>query len=318
MSHNDAPSHSDIRDAAERIAPYVRRTPLLSCAPCREFSRIAESLTLKLECLQVTGSFKPRGAINKLKTLPPEHLKHGLVTASGGNHGLGVAYAGTVAKLPTTVFVPIGTPTAKIDKLKKWEAGVIVEGEAWDDSNRSALTAAQRDGLAYFHAFADPAIIAGQGTVALEILDEAPRTDTLVVAIGGGGLISGISIAAKAINPNIRIIGVEPVGAATLYRSVEAGRLVELERIDTAAATLGARASEQINFDLVRRHVAEIVLVTDDDMRAAARWLWFELGVAAELSGAAAVAGVLSGQCPIGPGERVCALVCGAGTDGMS
>lgn|SRR5208282_3725615 len=317
MPHTEVPSVRDIREAAERIGPYVRRTPLISCKPCREFSRIAESLTLKLECLQVTGSFKARGAINKLKTLPAENLKRGLVTASGGNHGLGVAYAGTVEKLPTTVFVPIGTPAAKIDKLRKWEAEVIVEGEAWDDSNRSALAAAQRDGLAYFHAFADPAIIAGQGTVALEILDQAPRTDTLVVAIGGGGLISGISIAAKAINPNIQIIGVEPVGAATLYRSIKAGRLVELEKIDTAAG-LGARLSEPINFELVRRHVADIVLVTDDEMRSAARWLWFELGVAAELSGAAAAAAVLTGRCSIADGERVCALVSGAGTDGMT
>jgi threonine dehydratase len=147
-------------------------------------------------------------------------------------------------------------------------------------------------------------------------LDQAPDTDTLLVAIGGGGLIAGIAAAAKAVKPSTRIIGIEPVGAPTLRQSVRAGRLITLERIETKAVTLAPRRSEQINLDIIRRDVADIVLVTDDQMRDAARWLWFELGLAAELSGAAAIAALAGGAYRPAPGERVCAIVCGAGTDG--
>lgn len=274
-------------------------------------------LSVKLECLQVTGSFKPRGAINKLASLSPEEVARGLITASGGNHGLAVAYAGWIAKVPATVVLPVKTPAAKIEKLRQWQAIVRIEGETWDDSNRLAQTLAEREGLAYFHPFADPAIIAGQGTVGLEILQQAPRTEVVVVAIGGGGLISGIGIAAKAIDRSIRIIGVEPTGAATLYRSLESGHPVTLERLDTAAVTLAARATEPITFEAVRRHVERVVLVTDEEMRLAAQWLWFEMGIAAELSGAAAVAALMSGRCEVQAREHVCAVVCGAGTDGI-
>jgi threonine dehydratase len=307
----------EIRTAATRIEGFVRRTPLISCHPVRGEEAFAESLTLKLECLQVTGSFKARGAINKLKSLSPDSLSRGIVTASGGNHGLAVAYAGWLAQVPTLIYLPTTAPAEKIAKLKNWGAEVVIEGDAWDDSNRAALAVALREGLAYFHPFADPAVIAGQGTVALEILDDAPHIDTLLVAIGGGGLISGIAVAAKAINPDVRIVGVEPVGAATLYSSLKAGRLMELDRIETAAGSLAARMTSQLNLDLVRAHVSEIVLVSDDEMRDAARWLWFELGVAAELSGAAGMAALLSGHYRPRDGERICALVCGSGTDGL-
>jgi threonine dehydratase len=307
----------DICAAASRIKGYVRRTPLLSCDPVRGSTAFGESLTLKLECLQVTGSFKARGAINKFKSLSSDSLSRGIITASGGNHGLAVAYAGWLANVPTLIYLPTTAPADKIEKLKKWGAEVVIEGEAWDDANRAALTVADREGLAYFHPFADPMVIAGQGTVALEILDDEPRIDTLLVAIGGGGLISGVAVVAKALNPEIRIVGVEPIGAATLYSSVKAGRLVELDRIETAAGTLAARSTSQLNLDLVRDHVAEIVLVSDDEMRDGARWLWFELGIAAELSGAAAIAALLSGHYHASAGERICVLVCGSGTDGL-
>jgi threonine dehydratase len=308
---------AEVRAAAARIRGLVRRTPLLPAAPSREHSHHARGLLLKLEALQVTGSFKPRGAINALLGLPSEKVRCGIVTASGGNHGLAVAYAGYATSAPATIFLPRSVSRDKRASIEGWGARSVITGEDWDDSNRAALQFAADEGFVYIHPFADPHVIAGQGTVALEILDDAPDLDTLLVAIGGGGLISGIAIAAKALKPAVRIIGVEPTGAPTLHASLAAGRLVELARLDTAAVTLAPRRSESLNLAIVTQAVGRIVLVEDHEMAAAARWLWREMGVAAELSGAAAVAAILAGRyCPAA-GERVCAVVCGAGTDGI-
>jgi threonine dehydratase len=310
-------SLSDFQIAAERIRGRVRRTPLLPAGPVHQ-TVTSGVLTLKLESLQVTGSFKARGATHKVLTLSPEEVGRGLATASGGNHGLGVAYAGWLAGAKVTIYLPENAPPAKAEKLRQWGAEVIYEGTVWDDANAAVLEAAARHGWTYVHPFADPAIIAGQGTIGLEVLEDAPETAVLVVAIGGGGLISGVAAAAKAVKPGIRVIGVEPTGAPTLYESVKAGRVIELPEIRTVASTLAPRKSDAMNLAIIQENVDEIVLVTDEEMRAAARWLWFETGVAAELSGAAAVAALQAGKIRLGDREPVCALVCGAGTDGIS
>jgi len=308
----------DVTRAAERISPYVRRTPLVPARCLRESRWHHGDVLLKLECLQVTGSFKARGAANTLLSLSGEQIRRGIVTASGGNHGLATAYAGWLGKTTAKVFVPENISPEKARKLKAWGAEVVVAGSHWHEANQEALTAAERERLTYMHPFADPAVIAGQGTIALEILEDAPEIDVLVVAIGGGGLISGISLVAKTLRPSIRVIGVEPTGAATLYQSVQAGRVVELPGITTAVPTLAALKTEPINLEIVQQHVDEIVLIEDDDMREAARWLWFELGLAADLSGAAAVAALRSGTVRPERGSKVCALVCGAGSDGIA
>ena len=307
----------DVRAAARRIEGRVRRTPLLACAPTRRPLADGASLVLKLECLQVTGSFKARGAISKLKTLAEAEIRRGIVTASGGNHGAAVAYAGWVAGTPATVFVPDNVSPLKAKKIESWGARLEVEGRVFDESNRAALARAGRDGLTYIHPFADRAVIAGQGTIALEILADAPDLDTLIVAIGGGGLISGIAVAAKALRPQIRIIGVEPEGAPTLHASVEAGRVVELAAITTRVPTMAARRTDPLNLELVQRHVEEIILVSDDEMQDAARLLWLEHGLAVDLSGAAALAPLTTGRLRPRPGEKICALICGAGADGL-
>ena len=312
------PTLDDVRRAAERISGRVRRTPLLDAAPARGHAAIAAQLVLKLESLQVTGSFKARGACNTTLALPPAALERGVVTASGGNHGLAVAYAGWIAGMPARIYLPVTAPEAKRRKLRAWGAEVVVEGEAWDDSNAAALSHAARGGMAYIHPFADPMVMAGQGTVATEILEAAPDIDTLLVAVGGGGLISGIAVAARAIKPDIRIIGVEPEGAPTLLRSLEAGCPALLGRIETAAGSLAPRSTDPLNFGIVQRHVEQVVLVSDPAMHQAAAWLWFEHGVASELAGAAAVAALLTGAYRPTPGERMCAIICGAGADGMA
>lgn len=306
-----------IQQAHERIKDTVRRTP---CLRTRFFHSPAvedASLSLKLECLQVSGSFKARGASNKVLTLPAAARERGLVTASGGNHGLGVAYAGRRTGAPVHVYLPASTPASKAENLERWGARVIFEGEVWDEANAEAQRVAERDGMTYVHPFADPVVMAGQGTVGLEILKQSPNVDTVLVSIGGGGLISGVATALKASKAGIKVIGVEPSGAPTLKRSVEAGHLVELDVINTDANTLAPRRSEQLNLDIVRDCVDDIVLVEDDDMRAAARWLWFEMGLGIELSAGAAVAALRTGAYRASSGEEICAIVCGAGSDGL-
>ena len=322
------------RAARERIKDHVVRTPLVrACAgpvpagpgdvkrgigdvPVGD-RRLVRDLLLKLESLQVSGSFKARGALNKVLSLPPEVARRGLVTASGGNHGLAVAYAGRVVDVPTIVYLPTHTSAAKAARIEGWGATVVRAGVVWDDAHAAALAHATRDGLTYVHPFADHAVIAGQGTLALEILDQAPEVDLFVVAIGGGGLISGVAAAAKVLRPGVRVIGVEPEGAPTLEQSLRAGKVIELAAINTAAGTLAPRRSDALNLSIIQQTVESVVLVSDDEMRDAARFLLFEIGIGAELSGAAALAAVLSGRVPLGSAKHPCALVCGAGRDAL-
>jgi threonine dehydratase len=307
----------DVQAAQTRIAGYVRRTPLIQATAMKTPPPGLDSLYLKIESLQVTGSFKPRGAVNTIKTLALADLERGIITASGGNHGLAVAYAGWLANTPATIYLPHNTPPAKAEKLRSWGAKVVMEGAVWDEANQVALALAEETGLTYIHPFANPTVIAGQGTIALEILDDLPQVDVLLVAIGGGGLISGISLAAKARKPSLRVIGIEPTGAPTLYQSRLASQLITLPELTTAATTLAPRRSAEITFEIIEANVDHLLLVDDAAMRQAAQWLWFEFGIAAELSGAAAIAALFSGQVEIDPGETVCALICGAGTDGV-
>jgi threonine dehydratase len=307
---------AQIEAAAERIAGRVRRTPTIA-AEALKAPPGPWDLRLKLECLQVTGSFKPRGAANKLLSLSDQEVRRGIITASGGNHGLGVAYAGWQAGTRTVIYLPASTSADKVAKIKAWGAETVIEGAVWDEANQAAMKRAESDGLTYIHPFADPAVIAGQGTTGLELLSDVPDCDVLIVSIGGGGFISGIATAAKALKPEISVLGVEPVGAPTLKESLAAGGLVTLPEIATAAGTLAPRRSAAINLEIIGRTVDDIVLVSDDEMAEAARWLWFELGIAAELSGAAAMAALLAGKIAPSAGSVVGVLVCGAGTDGL-
>lgn len=279
--------------------------------------RLPRDLLLKLESLQVTGSFKARGALSRVLSLAPEIAQRGIVTASGGNHGLAVAYAGRVVGAPTTVYLPERTTAEKAARIERWGARVHRAGAVWDEAHAAALAHAARDGLTYVHPFADADVVAGQGTVALEALEQAPEIDLFVVAIGGGGLAAGVAAAVKQTRPDARIIGVEPVGAPTLYESLRAGHVIELPEVRTAAGTLAPRKSDPYVFDILRDTLSTIVLVSDDEMRAAARFLLTEVGIGAELSGAAALAAVLSGRADLGGAKHPCVLVCGAGSDAL-
>lgn len=308
---------ADIRAAADRIAPFVRRTPVIE-ATALSTPLTPAKLSLKLECLQATGSFKARGATNKLLSLPKDALARGIVAASGGNHGLATARAARLANVSATIFVPETVAPDKVEKLRRWGADVRIGGRFFEEANAEALRFAEAGGAAYFHPFADPAVIAGQGTVGFELMEQVPDLDVVLVAIGGGGLISGLSTAVHAVKPSTRIIGIEPVGAPTLHASLAAGHVVRLDKLTSRVATMSAAETSPAVFDLVRRHVDEVVLVTDDEMLEASRWLWFELGIAADLSGAAAVAAIRTGRLTFAAGQSVGALVCGAGPEGIN
>ncbi|WP_445504845.1 threonine ammonia-lyase [Microvirga sp. G4-2] len=308
----------DILSAQERIAPFIRRTPILPAMQMRDASRLKGRVTLKLELLQVAGSFKARGAMNRVKTLPPEKLRHGLVTASGGNHGLAIARTAYVAGVTAKIFLPSNVAPDKVAKLKGWNASVEIVGSVWDEANEAALTFAAKTDATYVHPFSDPVVVAGQGTLGFEILDDMPDVDTILVAIGGGGLIAGLSTAVKARRPQVKVIGIEPVGSPTLRACLDAQRLVTLDNISTRVPTMACRRTDEAIFEAVSRNVDDIILVTDDEMQAAARWLWFEFGIAADLSGAASIAALKAGKIPHSRSAYVCALICGAGTDGMT
>ncbi|WP_169928352.1 threonine ammonia-lyase [Labilithrix luteola] len=328
------PSLARFEEARSRIARHVLATPIVRLrrgrapagagdvargigdVPVAE-DRLPRDLLLKLESLQVTGSFKARGALSRVLSLSPEALQRGIVTASGGNHGLAVAYAGHVVGAPTTVYLPERTTAEKAARIERWGARVHRAGAVWDDAHAAALEHAARDGLTYVHPFADPDVVAGQGTVALEALEQIPEVDLFIVAIGGGGLAAGVASAVKRKRPEARIIGVEPVGAPTLFESLRAGHVVELPEVRTAAGTLAPRRSDPYVFDILKETLSTIVLVTDDEMRAAARFLLTEVGIGAELSGAAALSAVLSNKADLGGAKHPCVLVCGAGSDAL-
>ncbi|MBA4335058.1 MAG: serine/threonine dehydratase, partial [Methylobacterium sp.] len=206
---------ADIEAARRRIAPHIRKTPTLAYTQLKDGGAGGVSVTLKLELLQAAGSFKARGAMNRLMTLSEGQRDRGIVTASGGNHGLAIARSAHVLGARAQIFLPSNVVPDKVAKLKQWGASVEIVGAVWDDANAAALAFAERTGATYAHPFSDPVVVAGQGTLGLDVLDDMPDVDVILVAIGGGGLISGLSTAVKARRPATRIIGIEPVGSPT-------------------------------------------------------------------------------------------------------
>ena len=307
----------DIRAAARRIEGQVRRTPMIAASAFKTPLPGDAEVMLKLELLQVTGSFKARGATNRLLSMDPAALSHGIVTASGGNHGIATARAGHMAGVKATIFLPSNASPAKIEKLRAWGADTHIVGSVWHEANAAAQDFVRETGAAYFHPFADAAVMAGQGTAALELLADVPDLDVVLVAIGGGGLVSGMGVAIKALKPSVRIIGIEPTGSPTLKASLDAGRVVRLPEVTSCIATMSCAETDPRVFDVVRSVVDDVVLLSDEDMLEASRWLWFELGIAADLSGAAAVAALMTGRVSYAAGTSVGALVCGAGPEGI-
>jgi threonine dehydratase len=312
-----AQSYTQIKRAAERIQDYVRHTPTMLVDHFHNPLYAHHQLFLKLDHMQITGSFKPRGVFNRVLSAPKELLEGGLLSASGGNHGQAVAYVAHKMNLPATIFVPKTTPQLKIDRIAAWGSEVVIFGNDMGESIDHAQTIAHDNGKLFVHPFADPEVIYGQGTMALEVFAAVSNLDAMVVAIGGGGMISGVSIVAKTINPKIKIYGVEPEGCPTLYNSIKAGHIVPVKHINTRAGTLAVKETQPLNFSIVHDLVDEIILVSDAEMQRASTWLWDELSIAAELSGAASMAGLLSAKLPFNASDRICAIICGTGLEGI-
>ncbi|TDW86720.1 threonine/serine dehydratase [Kribbella sp. VKM Ac-2566] len=298
-------SLDDVKQAAERIAGRVRRTPVIEVAP---------GLTFKLELLQHTGSFKPRGAFNRLLTAKDSGALtgQGIVAASGGNHGLAAAYAARELGVPARIFVPETTPAAKLGKLRTLDADIVQVGSEYAEAYQAALAARDETDALLVHAYDQPEVVAGQGTVGLELLDQAGLFDTVLVAVGGGGLIAGI---ATAIGDNAQVISVEPALAPTLQRALEAGEPTDGAVGGVAADSLGARRIGSLAFEAAQTYGVRPVLVDDEAIVAARKELWRQYHLATEHGGATAYAALLSGAYRPAAGERVVVVVCGANTD---
>ncbi|ABU57651.1 threonine ammonia-lyase [Roseiflexus castenholzii] len=299
--------------ARSRIAPFVRHTPLMPLPALR--SDFHPNLRLKLENLQVAGSFKVRGVFNHLLQLDVAQRERGVIAASGGNHGLALAYAAWRLGIPAVVYLPARASADRERRIAAWGARIFRHGDAWDDAHRRALEHAAAEGLYYVHPFDDIRTLEGQGTLGLEVLVDAPCIDLALIAVGGGGLIGGVAAALKQARPGICIVGVEPIGAPTMTVSLNAGRLVELPAVHSIADTLSPRALSERTLDLALRYVDDVALVTDEQMVEAMRWLWTECNQLVEPAGAAVIAALQSGTVDATRYAAPVAVICGGNVD---
>jgi threonine dehydratase len=305
-------TRSDIERVYPVIAPHIRRTPVVTVSGA-DFGLPPFSLTLKLEQLQHAGSFKTRGAFANLLTRHPP--KAGVVAASGGNHGAAVAYAAMKLGLPARIFVPTVSSPAKIDRIRSYGADLTVIGERYAEALAASLEWSKTSGAMPVHAFDQIETMTGQGTLGLELQQQAPELDTVLVAVGGGGLIGGI---AAWYESKTRVVAVEPEGAPTLAEALKAGKPVDAPTGSVAADSLAPKRVGELMFPIAQAHIARVVLVTDDAIRTAQRLLWDRLRLVAEPGGCTALSAVLSGAHQPAEGERVGVVISGANTTAVN
>lgn len=294
-----------------RIAPYIRRTPVIDVAGS-DFGLPQREIGLKLELLQHSGSFKPRGAFTSLLTRDVPAA--GVVAASGGNHGAAVAYAAMVLKVPAKIFVPSIAAPMKIAKIKSYGADLVVGGDRYADALAASEAWLKQSGALAIHAYDQAETLIGQGSVGLELEEQKPGIDTLLVAVGGGGLIGGIS---AWYGGKVKVVAVEPEAAPTLHMALKAGKPVEAPAGGVAADSLAPKMIGGLMFPIAQKNVAESVLVTDEAIVSAQKALWEKLRLVTEPGGAAAFAALLSGRYVPKTGEKVAVLVCGSNPTSM-
>lgn len=306
-------SLDDFHKARSTIQRLVHCTPLLSSRSLGE--RSGFRVWLKAENLQKTGSFKPRGAFNRVRHLGPSERSRGVVTASAGNHGQALAYVASREGIPGFVVMPEGANASKVAAVREYGAQAILHGKVWDDAYARAQELAAEKGLVFVHPFKDPRIMGGQGTVALEILEDLPDVEAVVIPVGGGGLISGMAMALRLLKPSVRIIGVEPVGSANMFASRVRGTPMVLEAVDTIADGLATKKTDPEVFEIIDRLVDDLVTVSDREILDAIRFLLERAKLLAEPAGAATAAALLSGKIALASSSRVVAVVSGGNFD---
>ncbi|MEM4258449.1 MAG: threonine ammonia-lyase [Candidatus Thermoplasmatota archaeon] len=298
----------EISDAYEILKPIVRHTPL---EKSKTFSQLTkENVYLKLENLQTTGSFKIRGAYNKIYHLTEKEKKRGVVCASAGNHAQGVAYASALLHVKSTVFMPIYTPPTKILATKSYGANVVLEGKTYDDAYEVAKEYATKNNKVLIPAFNDEYVIAGQGTIGIEVAEDLQKIDATVIPVGGGGLISGIAVALKSLRDNVKIIGVEAEGAQSMKQSLAKNKIDHLKRMDTIADGIAVKTPGDITFELAKKYVDKVVTVTDEEIADALYLLLQRAKLVVEPAGATSLAAILSKKVSF-PGKNIVALISG-------
>lgn len=299
-----------IYHAAFVLKDIIRKTDVIH-AP--ELNPEAD-IILKTENLQVTGSFKVRGAAYKISQLSAEEKQRGVIACSAGNHAQGVALAATKAGAKSLICLPDNAPISKIEATKKYGADVCLVPGVYDDAYNKALELRDSEGYTFVHPFNDEDVIAGQGTIGLEILEQVPDVDAVIVPVGGGGLISGVAFAIKQLNPNVKVYGVQAAGAPSMVNSVKEGKLKKLASVSTIADGIAVKEPGDLTFDIVSEYVDELVTVTDDEIAAAILALIEQQKLCAEGAGAVSVAAAMFNKVPVA-GKKVVCLVSGGNID---
>lgn len=300
-----------LRAARERLAPHVRETPVVTSYTFSEGA--GRDVRMKLENLQRTGAFKLRGALNKVLSLDDATRARGMVAASAGNHAQGLALAATLAGSRATIVMPESTALIKVRRTEDYGAEVVLHGASWDESHARATAIAEERGALYVHPFDDPEIIAGQGTCALELLEQLPELRTVVVPIGGGGLVAGVALAVKALRPEVRVVGVQAKGADAMVRSFHAGERRSVQPPRTIAEGIRVGTPGALTFELVRRHVDECVTVEEHEIVDAVLQTLSKSKVVAETAAVVGVAALAAGR--VGGEDPVCAILSGGNID---
>ncbi|HZM98393.1 MAG TPA: threonine/serine dehydratase [Pyrinomonadaceae bacterium] len=309
MSNLSALSRERIQATERVIRPHIRRTPILEVDGA-EFGLDSIKIVFKLELFQHSGSFKARGAFTNMLTR--EVPAAGVVAASGGNHGAAVAYAAMKLGKPATIFVPSVASPAKLNRIRRYGAELVIVGDRYAESLEASEEWRAKSGALPIHAYEAIETLLGQGTLGMELEEQAPNLDSLLVAVGGGGLIGGV---AAWYQDRVKMVAVEPTAAPTLDYALRAGQPVDAPAGGIAADSLAPRQVGQLMFPIAQSYVREVVLVSDDEIVEAQKSLWETVRVAAEPGGAAAFAALLSGRYKTQPGERVGVIVCGGNTD---
>lgn len=298
----------EANDTLSKIRPYVMRTPMIRAYALEAL--INKEVYYKLEFLQPTRSFKVRGACSKVLSL--KHCEEGVVTASGGNHGLAVCYISNELKIPAIVYLPENTAVEVIESIKFWGGTPVLHGSSWDEANKQAQEYAEKMDLPYIHAFDDTAVVRGQGTIAVEMLNERSELDAIFASVGGGGLISGIGMIARQMKPEIHIYGVETIGADAVTKSFRAGKIIRIPAITSIAKTLGAQETTETMLSRIKSNINDMQTVTDNETLNAMKFLLEEEKILVEPATACIIAAILNEKFDLSSFTHIGLVLCGA------